>query len=64
MRERSLFYWSEVFYKQLDKGEAYDLLRKTICINILEFKLINDEKFLVSNATLLLIPSFPLIVGF
>ncbi|MDR1473897.1 MAG: Rpn family recombination-promoting nuclease/putative transposase [Lactobacillales bacterium] len=39
MCERSLFYWSEVFYKQLDKGESYDLLRKTICINILEFKL-------------------------
>jgi predicted transposase/invertase (TIGR01784 family) len=45
MCERSLFYWSEVFYKQLDKGESYDLLRKTICINILEFKLMNDDKF-------------------
>ncbi|MDR1473618.1 MAG: Rpn family recombination-promoting nuclease/putative transposase [Lactobacillales bacterium] len=45
MRERSLFYWSEVFYKQLDKGESYDLLCKTICINILKFKLINDDKF-------------------
>jgi predicted transposase/invertase (TIGR01784 family) len=39
------FYWSEVFYKQLDKGAPYDLLRKTICINILKFKLINDEEF-------------------
>jgi predicted transposase/invertase (TIGR01784 family) len=45
MCERSLFYWSEVFYKQLDKSEAYDMLRETICINILEFKLMNDDKF-------------------
>jgi predicted transposase/invertase (TIGR01784 family) len=45
MRERSLFYWSEIFYKQLEKGESYDFLRKTICINLLEFKLINDEAF-------------------
>jgi predicted transposase/invertase (TIGR01784 family) len=45
MRERSLFYWSEIFYKQLEKGESYDLLRKTICINLLEFKLIDDEVF-------------------
>ncbi|MDR1013132.1 MAG: Rpn family recombination-promoting nuclease/putative transposase, partial [Lactobacillales bacterium] len=45
MRERSLFYWSEIFYKQLEKGELYNSLRKTICINILEFKLIDDEKF-------------------
>ncbi|MDR1521640.1 MAG: Rpn family recombination-promoting nuclease/putative transposase [Streptococcaceae bacterium] len=45
MRERSLFYWSEVFYKQLEKGASYDFLRKTICINLLEFKLINDNQF-------------------
>ncbi|MDR1013157.1 MAG: Rpn family recombination-promoting nuclease/putative transposase [Lactobacillales bacterium] len=34
-----------MFYKQLEKGESYSSLRKTICINILEFRLIDDEKF-------------------
>lgn len=45
MCERTLFYWSEVFYKQLDKGETYDCLRKTICINILDFRLFDDKKY-------------------
>jgi predicted transposase/invertase (TIGR01784 family) len=45
MCERTLFYWSEVFYKQLDKGETYDFLKKTICINILDFQLFADKKF-------------------
>jgi predicted transposase/invertase (TIGR01784 family) len=45
MIERSLFYWSELFYKQLEKGAPYDQLHKTICINLLEFKLLDDDEF-------------------
>jgi predicted transposase/invertase (TIGR01784 family) len=45
MCEHSLFYWSEIFYKQLEKGDTYDYLKKTICINILEFQLFADQKF-------------------
>jgi predicted transposase/invertase (TIGR01784 family) len=45
MPERSLFYWAEVYFKQLKKSETYDLLKKTICINILEENLFKDERF-------------------
>ncbi|GHU14505.1 hypothetical protein FACS189449_11280 [Alphaproteobacteria bacterium] len=45
MRERSLFYWSEVFYKQLPKKGKYSDLRETICITILEENLFKDDRF-------------------
>ncbi|WP_033732610.1 Rpn family recombination-promoting nuclease/putative transposase [Bacillus mycoides] len=35
--KRSLYYWSRLYASQLQKGNSYDALRKTITINILNF---------------------------
>ncbi len=37
MIKRSLYYWSKLYTKPLSKGEDYDLLNRTVCINILDF---------------------------
>ncbi|MDR2766042.1 MAG: Rpn family recombination-promoting nuclease/putative transposase, partial [Holosporaceae bacterium] len=46
MADRSLFYWAELYFQQLEKGDNYQELKKTICINILgEFRLFDDDEF-------------------
>ncbi len=35
--KRSLYYWSRLYASQMQKGGSYDILRKTITINILNF---------------------------
>ena len=45
MVPRSLFHWSEMFSQQLKKGKNYNKLRKTICINILDFNLLDEAHF-------------------
>lgn len=40
--ERSLYYWAKLYSEQLDQGENYDLLPRTICINILDFVLFHN----------------------
>ncbi|PGA96890.1 Rpn family recombination-promoting nuclease/putative transposase [Bacillus toyonensis] len=35
--KRSLYYWSRLYASQIQKGDSYDALRKTITINILNF---------------------------
>ncbi len=43
---RTLFYWSQMFAGQLVVGESYGKLRRTISINILNFKLFKqDERY-------------------
>ena len=43
---RTLFYWSQLFSGQLVIGERYNELRRTISINILNFKLFRqDERY-------------------
>ena len=43
---RSLYYWSKLFAGQLEIGEGYSKLRRTITINILNFVLFhNDDRF-------------------
>ena len=37
--DRSVYYWSKMFSEDLKKKEDYAELKKTICINILDFKL-------------------------
>ena len=37
--DRSVYYWSKMFSDELKKSEDYSLLKRTICINILDFKL-------------------------
>lgn len=36
-RSRSLYYWARVYGTQLDSREDYAILRRTICINLLDF---------------------------
>ncbi|SCC25414.1 Uncharacterized protein BCZB5J_02230 [Bacillus cereus] len=44
MIERSLFYWSDMYYSQMTQGMKYTELRPTICINIIDFILFPEEK--------------------
>ena len=45
MIKRSLFYWSKLYSEQLNEGEDYSVLKRTICINILNFKYLKTRKF-------------------
>ena len=45
MIKRSLYYWSKLYSEQLNEGEDYSLLKRTICINILNFKYLKTKKF-------------------
>lgn len=42
--KRALYYWSKLYMGQLESGVIYSKLEKTICINILNFKCIDDEE--------------------
>jgi predicted transposase/invertase (TIGR01784 family) len=44
MIERSLFYWSGMYYSQMTQGMKYKELRPTICINIVDFILFPEEQ--------------------
>lgn len=43
--ERALYYWSKVYSSQIESGEDYEKLRKTISINILDFNYLKEEDF-------------------
>lgn len=45
MIKRSLYYWSKMFENQIVKGDDYDTLSRTICINILDFKYLKNNNF-------------------
>ena len=45
MIKRSLYYWSKLYSEQLNEGEDYSVLKRTICINILNFKYLKTSKF-------------------
>ena len=45
MVKRSLFHWSKMYVQQLKKGKNYNLLEKTICINVLDFNLLVDQHY-------------------
>ena len=45
MIKRSLYYWSKLYSEQLNEGEDYSLLKRTICINILDFKYLKTRMF-------------------
>ncbi|HDR4764666.1 TPA: Rpn family recombination-promoting nuclease/putative transposase [Bacillus thuringiensis] len=44
MKERSLYYWSGVYYTQMKKGMSYRDLRQTICINLVDFIMFPEEE--------------------
>ena len=45
MIKRSLYYWSKLYEGQLENGENYQKLSRTICINLLDFNLLKHDKF-------------------
>ena len=45
MIKRSLYYWSKLYSEQLNEGEDYNVLKRTICINILNFKYLKTRKY-------------------
>ena len=45
MIKRSLYYWSKLYSEQLNEGEDYSLLKRTICIDILNFKYLKTRMF-------------------
>ena len=44
-KERTLFYWSKMYSKELKSSEEYDLLKQTICINIINFNLFDSPEY-------------------
>ena len=45
MIQRSLYYWSKLYEEQLGDGDRYDNLCRTVCINILDFKYLKNDRF-------------------
>lgn len=45
MIRRSLYYWSKMYEGQLGEGDNYRKLSKTVCINILDFKYLKNNRF-------------------
>ncbi len=45
MIKRTLYYWSKIYSEQLNEGEDYSNLSRTVCINILNFKYLPTDKF-------------------
>lgn len=45
MPARSLYYWSKIYCEQLKVGEKYKKLKKTICINIVDFEATESKKY-------------------
>ena len=45
MIQRSLYYWSKLYEDQLNEDDRYDKLSRTICINILDFKYLENDRF-------------------
>lgn len=42
--QRSLYYWSNLFQRQLKKGNEYNQLKRTLCISFLNFKLFDRNR--------------------
>lgn len=45
MIQRSLYYWSKLYEEQMSEGDAYEKLERTVCINILDFKYLKNDKY-------------------
>ena len=43
--ERALYYWGKSYALQLTQGINYDFLKKTICINILNYNCLSEHKY-------------------
>lgn len=45
MVQRTLYYWSKLYSDQLGESEKYKNLARTVCINILNFKLLDNDRY-------------------
>lgn len=45
MIQRSLYYWSKMYSEQIQNRENYNKLERTVCINILNFKYLDNERY-------------------
>ncbi|MEG0843843.1 MAG: Rpn family recombination-promoting nuclease/putative transposase, partial [Romboutsia sp.] len=45
MIQRSLYYWSKLYEEQLTEDDRYNKLCRTVCINILDFKYLKNDRF-------------------
>jgi predicted transposase/invertase (TIGR01784 family) len=45
MEKRTLFYWSEMYYHQIQKGDSYNLLKKCVTINILNYSCLPNDRY-------------------
>ena len=45
MIKRSLYYWSKLYEEQLGDGDKYETLSRTVCINVLDFKYLDNDRF-------------------
>lgn len=45
MISRSMFHWSKLFSGQAVVSEKYEDLKRTVCINILNFSMMDDKRF-------------------
>ena len=45
MIKRSLYYWSKLYEEQIVQGDNYEKLAKTVCINILDFKYLKNDRY-------------------
>jgi predicted transposase/invertase (TIGR01784 family) len=53
---RSLYYWSQAYARQLERGNKYEELKPVICINLLDFVLFDDtpeshHHFVITDAS-------------
>ncbi len=45
MVQRTLYYWSRIYTDQIGSTQKYSELVRTICINILNFKLLDNDRY-------------------
>ena len=43
--QRTLYYWSKLYEEQIGEGDFYNKLNRTVCINILNFKYLKNDRF-------------------
>lgn len=43
--KRAFYYWAKVYSDQIESGDDFEILRKTIAINILDFDYIDEDDF-------------------
>lgn len=45
MIRRTLYYWSKLYTEKMTQGDNYSNLKRTVCINILNFKYLKNNRF-------------------